>query len=397
MSPETSAIELLSHYQPIIHPSSHSIFGFEALIRGVEPSCDKLVSPRDLFSRVDGLDAGLQLDRRCRDTIFSQSVSAVRAGTIPLLFINIDLAHVSEIPVSSRFLREQVVAAGLLPEQIAIEIVESRVSNAAILTDFVQIYREAGYLIVLDDFGADHSNLDRILLVRPDIVKIDRNLISGLDTDHYRQAVFQAIVSLAHKIGSLVLAEGVETEAEVRMCSQLGAELQQGYYFARPGPDPAVLAQDLQPRLTEYGYWFSGYQKQMMQNQQVLADRYRQLAHEIAKGLRDFPLEDFDSIAIAFLEWHPELECLYCLDNDGKQISCTLHGSSSLARHPAFHPAVEGTDHSLKPYYLMLRFADFSITETYISFASGKTCRTASIRWQDCRDQEAILCLDFSA
>ncbi|GAB6089939.1 EAL domain-containing protein [Spirochaeta dissipatitropha] len=372
------------------------------MIRGVSAkdpghtANSSIIPPLKLFGSARSPEERLELDRRCRDTIFSSSSSFIWDGHIPLLFVNIDLGNVREVPGAFRFLQQQVANAGLSPEQIAIEIVESRVSNADILTDFVSTYRDAGFLIVLDDFGADHSNLDRILLVRPDIVKIDRNLISGLDTDHYRQAVFQAIVSLAHRIGSLVLAEGVETEAESRMCSLLGAELQQGYSFARPGSDPKKISVELQGLLEDRSRELCSCQRELQNQQQLASEEYRETGLGVINQLRKYSIEDIDLVAEEVVGAYPRLECLYCLNPEGKQISSTLHGSSALARHPAFHPAVKGTDHSLKPYFLQLRYADFTVTEPYISFASGKNCRTVSMRWSDCNQNEVILCLDFS-
>ena len=94
--------------------------------------------------------------------------------------------------------------------------------------------RQRGFLVVLDDVGAGHSNLDRIPLIRPDIIKIDRSLITGVDADFYKQETFKSLVSLSRRIGALVVAEGIETEREAVAALELGADLLQGYFLGRP-------------------------------------------------------------------------------------------------------------------------------------------------------------------
>ena len=88
--------------------------------------------------------------------------------------------------------------------------------------------------MVLDDVGAGHSNLDRIPLFRPDVIKIDRSLITGVDGDFYKQETFKSLVSLSRRIGALVVAEGIETEAEAVTALELGADLLQGFFLGRP-------------------------------------------------------------------------------------------------------------------------------------------------------------------
>ncbi len=88
--------------------------------------------------------------------------------------------------------------------------------------------------VVLDDFGALHSNLNRLIISKPDIIKIDRQLIHNVSESYYQQSIIKSIIDLAKKIGSLTLAEGVENKEDVLKCHELGADLFQGFYFARP-------------------------------------------------------------------------------------------------------------------------------------------------------------------
>ena len=102
---------------------------------------------------------------------------------------------------------------------------------------FVRKYRDSGFLIVIDDFGCEHSNIDRLIQIHPDIIKVDRSIISCIENDPYRQSILKSIHSLAEMTGYLCLAEGVETLAEIKTCHLLGVDLFQGFAIACPSPD----------------------------------------------------------------------------------------------------------------------------------------------------------------
>src|ERR1700691_5780145 len=104
--------------------------------------------------------------------------------------------------------------AGLRARNIVLEIGESAVRDEGELRRWVQSYREAGYLIALDDVGAGHSNLNRIPELQPDILKVDRYLVHGIDEDFHRKEVYRSMASMAHGLGAMIIAEGVETEEE---------------------------------------------------------------------------------------------------------------------------------------------------------------------------------------
>ncbi|MGA2012362.1 MAG: EAL domain-containing protein, partial [Solirubrobacteraceae bacterium] len=98
-----------------------------------------------------------------------------------------------------------------------------------------------GVRFAVDDMGAGYSGLRQITTVRPSYLKLDRSLISGIDGDSDRGALVTAMLGYAHQTGGYLVAEGVETQAELDTLTRLGVELVQGYYLARPGwPWPEV-------------------------------------------------------------------------------------------------------------------------------------------------------------
>jgi EAL domain-containing protein (putative c-di-GMP-specific phosphodiesterase class I) len=99
--------------------------------------------------------------------------------------------------------------------------------------------RAAGHRIALDDGGAGYAGLTRILEVRPDVVKLDRAIVAGIDTDLVRQAMVTAAVAFVAGVGTGLVAEGVETECEAATLRALGVRVAQGFLFGRP----ALVAQ----------------------------------------------------------------------------------------------------------------------------------------------------------
>ena len=108
--------------------------------------------------------------------------------------------------LGSGLLLKAVREAGLSPGQIVIEINESRVLDMEALKDFVETHRALGFLFALDDLGSGFSNLARIGPLKPEILKLDRSLVAGIESDFHKQEVFRALVGLGRRVGSLVLA-----------------------------------------------------------------------------------------------------------------------------------------------------------------------------------------------
>jgi EAL domain-containing protein (putative c-di-GMP-specific phosphodiesterase class I) len=95
-------------------------------------------------------------------------------------------------------------------------------------------FRAAGLRLAIDDVGAGFSSLRHIVVTAPDVIKIDRSIVSGLDTDRVLSTLVGSLVDFARGLGAVVVAEGVETAAEAAVLRQLGVDLGQGWHFGRP-------------------------------------------------------------------------------------------------------------------------------------------------------------------
>jgi EAL domain-containing protein (putative c-di-GMP-specific phosphodiesterase class I) len=143
-------------------------------------------------------------------------------------------------------LDEDLYAAGTplsdLSERIVLEVTKR--ADLAKVKDAlprIQRLRTLGYRIAVDDLGAGYAGLSSFAALEPEFTKLDMSLIRGAHASSVKQRVIGSIVSLCRDLGSRVVAEGIETRADRDTLVRLGCELQQGYYFAKPGPAfPAI-------------------------------------------------------------------------------------------------------------------------------------------------------------
>jgi EAL domain-containing protein (putative c-di-GMP-specific phosphodiesterase class I) len=385
-------------FQPIVSLKQKRMVGVEALSRGERESGGGLLSPALLFSAAKQAGRTLDLDRLCRKTAFT-SFNGLPLRDELLLFLNLDPGILKEGVAGSGHLHDQMAAIGLSPSRIAIEIVESRVESQQLLINFARFYRQLGCLIVLDDFGDDQSNFSRVAMLRPDIIKVSRSLMDGIAYDYYRQSVITAIVSLADKIGSLVLAEGVERFEDIVTCHELGADLMQGFYFSQPKPPAEAATQCCQKKIASV---YAEIRSRMVSHYTQRKRRQEDVNGILAKALNGLILLSptaFDELLLEMAHECEEVECLYVLDNDGVQISDTVFRQQPKALNSLFAPVEKGGEHQLKSYYLAVAHSGMErfCSEPYLSLASGNLCRTVSTGFIGIDSSRYILCMDLQS
>jgi len=392
---------LEAHYQPVYSVREKSIFGYEGLIRGFQPGRNGLIPPMDLFDQADLQGATLELDRLCRKKVL-QDFRVIRAAYADrLLFLNFNTALVDRGVVGSGNLLHQVQQAGLDPRGIALEIIESNVRDIDDLQRFIETYRGHGFLVALDDVGAGHSNLNRITMLKPDLLKVDRYLLKGIDSDFFKQEVFKSMVSLAHKIGAVILAEGVETQEEALTAIALGADMVQGYHFSKPARFAQWIQTDQGSGLEELS---RKYREKLLSDLGVKRfnlRKYEVMTREVQEELSKVPSVNFGEKLRELVHYFPLVESLYVLDESGVQVTEAVFGKKEGAGRNRFifRPSPKGSDHSMKDYFYMLtdggvRKTTF-VSEPYLSLATGSLCVTFSRIFQDADQRTNFVCLDI--
>jgi EAL domain-containing protein (putative c-di-GMP-specific phosphodiesterase class I) len=126
------------------------------------------------------------------------------------------------------------------PRHVTLECTEQQVvSDMGSMVKQVKALRRLGFGFAIDDAGAGYASFSMIAALRPSIIKIDREIASGIARDDAKQALVEAFVSFGGRIGALLLAEGIERRADLAMLTALGVDLGQGYLIGKPAPEPA--------------------------------------------------------------------------------------------------------------------------------------------------------------
>jgi EAL domain-containing protein (putative c-di-GMP-specific phosphodiesterase class I) len=228
--------EFWSAYQPIVSLADRSVVAHEALLRGVVDGRE--VGGGDLFFVAEQAGWLHRLDRIGRE-------SAI-AGAVPWLggddlFVNFNPTSIYRPQVCLASTERVVHDTGIEPSQLVFEVVESHaIADRGHLVSILDHYRSLGWRVALDDVGAGWSSLSLLAAVRPEVVKLDKALVQELP-DPGARTVLKAVTDLAHQLGAVVVAEGIETERLADEVTVLGADLGQGWLFGRPvRPEPPV-------------------------------------------------------------------------------------------------------------------------------------------------------------
>jgi diguanylate cyclase (GGDEF)-like protein len=238
-----------SAYQPVLDVMNGEFFGFEALSRIHPPTTFSNIA--DLFPFSEKVGKLYPVETMCRRIAIANSSQILRPKE--LLFLNVDPKVLTDPEFSSGQTRKLLSAQGLTPSDVVLELTErSAIQDYPIFRDALEHYRKQGYLIALDDVGAGYSSLQAIAELHPDFLKIDRSLIQGIHVDPIKWALLETFITFSRRIGCRILAEGVETEAEMQTVIQLGVDYVQGYFVARPSferPElPDSITQLIRPR-----------------------------------------------------------------------------------------------------------------------------------------------------
>lgn len=390
---------LVVHFQTIVSLSRKKMIGLEGLIRGMNKNQDKLIPPISLFEAAHSKGKTLELDRACRDKVISAFNILYRQDKNLMLFINLDTSILDDA-VGSNYLMNQVKSYSISPRNIVIEINESKVRNDKSLKQFCDTYRKLGFMIALDDVGTGFSNMDRILLVKPDIIKIDISLVNNIQNDYYKQGIISSLINLSNMIGALVVAEGVETEEEAIELVKLGSHMMQGYFFAKPQEINDIHNVSYDNRIEIFNNTFNQYMEIKIEEEKNKNKQLNKVINKCVKELAEVSYQEFDNKLLQITWAHKNIECAYILDINGIQISNTIRfcNEDDVKNNLIFYSARAGTDHAMDKYYYLIKSANLNkyVTDPYVSLATGNLCITISKIFKNKDGQKYILCIDFN-
>ena len=224
-------LQLRSVFQPVVDLRDGSVHGYEALLRASDAKGLE-VAPLAAFKRAELAERLVKFDRLCRTL---HTLNFLNQGNSnALLFLNVHPELLIAVNSHGKVF-EQVLHNHHVPtHQVVIEIYEGAVSDEKKLGLAIANYRERGYRIAIDDFGKEHSNLERLWTLAPEYVKLDGGLIQQAELNPRLQRILPKLVEIIRDLDAEVIIEGVETEAQLDLVKQAGAYLVQGYFTGRP-------------------------------------------------------------------------------------------------------------------------------------------------------------------
>jgi len=221
-------------FQPIFDLNSNKVFGYEALSRG--PKYSPLHMPEDLFNMAREHQRLFALECVCRETAIKQFL---QMGAEERLCLNVEPLTLMDPSFREGMTMRTLRDAGLPYSRVVIELTEhAQIGDMESLKQAVAHYRNMGFAIALDDLSAGYSNLQLMAELRPEYIKLDIYFTRKLADDEVARGFARAIADMAGRVGSSIIAEGIESVEVLREVNKLGLDLAQGYLLGRPSIRP---------------------------------------------------------------------------------------------------------------------------------------------------------------
>lgn len=344
---------IVPHFQPIIQTSTRNIIGYEVLGRQfVPPNEYKSLGPK-FHNPKENIVENINIDRIIREKAVKQ---LKESGSNTQLFFNmmpnqLSVIHTEDFMNPERFHIIQLAEKyGINKKNIVIEITEEEFQGEIEkLIRLVNVFRNYGFKIAIDDMGVGSSSLERIGYIHPDIIKVDIKIMrESLNKASFRQ-VLNAISKMSIKLGSDLLFEGVETEEELILALSMGANLLQGFYFSKATKEFQVtshFSKNLKTILEK----FSGLRfleiAQDFQRQQEIVDKLSNILKDIEKKEGD---ELFRYVSEVLRTFPTDISHIFFCDLHGYQITPTYERKENSEWKEIISDI--GNNFAWKPYF----------------------------------------------
>lgn len=227
---ENMRFDLAMAFQPIVDVETGCAWAYEALVRGPDGQ-----SASEVLGAITD-DNRYAFDQQCRVAAITQAVAAGIIETGARLSINF-LPNAVYSPLACIQLTLKTAAAVNFPtDRLVFEFTENEeMADVAHVANIIETYRRMGFSTALDDFGAGRAGLALLARLQTDVIKLDMELVRGIDTSLPRRVIVEGLVAMFNRMNITVVAEGIETIGEYEVLRGMGVRYMQGYLLARPG------------------------------------------------------------------------------------------------------------------------------------------------------------------
>lgn len=384
-------LTLTSVFQPIFSLSHLRAVGYEGLLRAHDVF-DRPVPPLDVFGDAARQGELLYVDRLAQ-SLHLENFKTLRAEH-EWLFLNVHAGALADSYHAAAF-GAHLERLGLSARRIVLELQAVKAEDFDKLAEEARRFREQGFLIALDDFGAGDSNLERIWQLDPDIVKVDRMMLSQAAHRTQAAAILPGFVAMLHQAGKLVLIEGVETEHEAQLAFSCDADFVQGFHFGRPSPasaDSTYAAERIAALVERHRLQDAARERGRASRLAPYLRAFERAGERLAQG------EPLEEVCWNFLALDRAARC-FLLDEHGRQTGCNVVLRADRAGQEArFLPVADaqGANWMRRPYFIAATQAPERVhaTQPYLSINEALPCVTLSMSVR-IGERACVLCGDI--
>lgn len=387
---EHAGLRLHTAFQPIISVVHSKVVGHEALIRG-ETKEGEALSPAELFPQLVATLSARQVNETCSNLHLESFAKQSGDGW---LFLNVSPDAMPDRAGVVREFGHWLASNNVEPHRVVVEIIETRAYDEILLADAVAGFRDLGCLVAIDDFGAGESNFERVWRLRPDIVKLDRAMITEAAVNPLVARILPGIVSLVHEAGCLVVMEGIETEEQALIAVESDVDFVQGYFFCRPSAQYQTSA-DIAHQFDQLAHQIKTTNKQRSEQDQGFFASYTSGLEACVSALEDkVGFEEACAMFVAVAG----VQRVYQLDQQGYQIGENAESLGQSSADLRFLPCSEasGANWFRRPYFqrAIQSPGRVQVSRPYLSIRDARSCVTISMAFGDAGHLR-VVCADL--
>jgi EAL domain-containing protein (putative c-di-GMP-specific phosphodiesterase class I) len=386
------ALTLHSVFQPVLSITHQRIVGYEALLRAFDP-VGLPVTPDVLFSGTRSASEARELDRiaRCLHVanFMEQNVE------VGWLFLN-TRPQVFETGWPQRaFIDELSAHFGLAQERIVIEVLEQPADDESAVASMLAASQPRDFLIAIDDFGTGFSNFDRVWRFRPDIVKLDRSLVARAGKRQGDESLIGHLIAMLHQSGTLVLAEGVETDDELMILMQADVDFVQGFWLGQPKGSVQAACARVPALIDSMWRKFAEFERKHARHKQL---GFEGFAEAVLAAAGSFSTSGDLTEAARHVFHIPEARRVFVTDAQGEQTLPSICAPAIPPPPQRLAPLLATTrsNWSRRAYFKHALAAPgrVAMMGPHYSLIDGQDCYTAAVTLEH-GGKTTILCVDF--
>lgn len=384
--------------QLVISPNQDYAAGIEALSRGIDPDTGERISPTEMITCADKIGLLPELEKLMLYKALETYKPLLDANPDLLLFMNMGTRFI-EICQNSTYIDEAIKEFNIPVSNIFFDITAFEASRLDVTKNFADTYRGKGFYMCIDDIGEDYSNIDKLLYLSPDIVKIDFRALRQLENKTYAENMIKTLKFITETLGIIMVAKGIEDEQDVSFALENGAQFMQGYYISKPVD---LTTESLISIKDRYRNLMAAHvieeesrtelTRQMTSKAYMIMNGIKEMLYACKGTCGDLKIEDIFS---AF----PMVENFWILDEKGFQNGNNHVNQKNFMpkKTSMFQIYSPGTDFSTKDLFSQLynTILNVWVTRPFNSILTNNMCIGSSIRLDFTPDM-AVLCANIN-